>query len=418
MSCSQAQADSGGGAWRRGGFAVALWFAAALWGCSRSTQPAPRGAEPLGAPSQQVESLEAPRAEARTSAVRAEAGLSLERVRLPKGFQIAAYATDVENARSLALSPAQTLFVGTRENDKVFAIPNADKDATGDRVLVIAEGLDTPNGVAFHAGALYVAEQHRVLRFDDIEARLEHPPKPTVLNDSFPRDGHHGWKFLAIGPDHKIYVPIGAPCNICERDDPRYASITRMALDGTGLEVFARGVRNTVGFDFHPDTRELWFTENGRDELGDELPPDELNHAGKAGQHFGYPYCHGRDIRDPEFGAKRSCAQSVAPVALLGAHVAALGMRFYTGSMFPNEYRKQLFIAEHGSWNRSKKSGYRVTLLRLAGQRALSYEPFAEGFLNGEQAWGRPVDVLVMPDGALLVSDDQANAIYRISYES
>ncbi|HWA73398.1 MAG TPA: sorbosone dehydrogenase family protein [Polyangiaceae bacterium] len=398
-------------------FFFALLAALAAWGCARSSQPSPRGAEPQ-LPGKKLESAAVAAAppSARSSAVKPDAGIPLERVRLPKGFRIAAYATEVENARSLALSPAQTLFVGTRENDKVFAIPNADKDATGDRVLVIAEGLDTPNGVAFHAGALYVAEQHRVLRFDDIEAHLEHPPKPVVLNDSFPHDNSHGWKFIAIGPDQRLYVPVGAPCNICESEDPRYASITRMALDGTGAEVFARGVRNTVGFDFHPDTRELWFTENGRDRMGDDVPPDELNRAAKAGQHYGYPYCHGQGIRDPEFGEKRSCAETVAPVALLGPHVAALGMRFYTGNMFPAEYRKQLFIAEHGSWNRSKKSGYRVTWVRLAGERALSYEPFADGFMSDEKAWGRPVDVLVMPDGALLVSDDEANAIYRISY--
>jgi glucose/arabinose dehydrogenase len=393
---------------------------AALAGCSRSTQPSVRGdaAQPTAASREgKAAAPQAPSA-ARPSAVEANAGLPLERIRLPKGFRIAAYATGVKNARSLALSPSSTLFVGTRENDKVFAIPNADHDATGDRVLVLAEGLDTPNGVAFHAGALYVAERSRVLRFDDIEAHLEHPPKPVVVNDSLPHDSEHSWKFIAVGPDQRLYVPIGAPCNICDKADPRYASISRMQLDGSGFEVFARGVRNTVGFAWHPDTHELWFTENGRDRMGDDLPPDELNHAPKSGLHFGYPYCHGKDLSDPEFGAKQSCAQSVPPVAQLGPHVAALGMRFYTGNMFPAEYQKQVFIAEHGSWNRSQKIGYRVSLVKLDKERFVSYTPFAEGFLSGGEVWGRPVDVLVMPDGALLVSDDTANAVYRVSYET
>jgi len=204
---------------------------------------------------------------------------------------------------------------------------------------------------------------------------------------------------------------------MCQRPDERYASITRLKLDGTGLEIFAHGVRNTVGFDWHPETKELWLTDNGRDLLGDDVPPDELNHAPTPGLHFGFPYCHGKDIADPEFGAKRPCRDFVAPVLDLGPHVAALGMRFYTGSMFPPAYHNQIFIAQHGSWNRSKKIGYRVMRVQLEGERALEYTTFAEGWLQGEKAWGRPVDVQVMPDGALLVSDDYAGAIYRISYQ-
>jgi glucose/arabinose dehydrogenase len=240
----------------------------------------------------------------------------------------------------------------------------------------------------------------------------------VVVNESFPRDRHHGWKFIAFGPDGLLYVPVGAPCNICEREDERYASILRMKPDGTGLEVFARGIRNTVGFDWHPETKELWFTDNGRDMLGDDLPPDELNRAPQKGMHFGYPYCHGGTISDPEFGSKRKCDEFTPPAMNLGPHVAAIGMRFYTGSMFPKEYQNQIFIAEHGSWNRSKPIGYRITLVRLENNRAVKYETFAEGWLQGERAWGRPADVLVMPDGALLVSDDEADVIYRISYKS
>ena len=209
---------------------------------------------------------------------------------------------------------------------------------------------------------------------------------------------------------------MGAPCNICEPDAQRYANILRMNADGSGMETFARGVRNTVGFDWQPQTRELWFTDNGRDMLGDDVPPDELNHAPRAGMHFGYPYCHGGKYADPEFGAKRRCEEFTAPAQNLGPHVAALGMRFYTGTMFPAQYRNQVFIAEHGSWNRSSKIGYRISLVRLQDGKAVAYEPFASGWLQGESAWGRPVDVLVLPDGSLLIADDVAGAIYRIVY--
>ncbi|HYN21803.1 MAG TPA: PQQ-dependent sugar dehydrogenase, partial [Thermoanaerobaculia bacterium] len=229
-------------------------------------------------------------------------------------------------------------------------------------------------------------------------------------------DRHHGWQFIRFGPDGLLYVPVGAPCNICESKDPVYAAIHRMKPDGTGLELFASGVRNTVGFDWHPETKELWFTDNGRDWMGDDAPPDELNHAPRAGLHFGYPYCHGNGIPDPEFGRRRPCAQSVSPAAVLGPHVAALGMRFYTGAMFPAEYKNRIFIAEHGSWNRSKPIGYRVMTARVENGRAADYKVFAEGWLDGRNAWGRPVDVQVMPDGALLVSDDEGGVIYRVSY--
>jgi len=402
--------------WRATDSLLVLALAAAA--CQRQPSPREAGLQ-LRAPREVEKTAESkPQAKPKAGAAGEDSGLPLDRIHLPKGFRIAVYASHVKKARSMALSANYTLYVGTRENDQVFAIPNADHDATGDRVLTVAKDLDTPNGVAFHAGALYVAEQHRILRFDDIDARLEHPPKPVVLNESLPHDDEHGWKFIGIGPDQRLYVPIGAPCNICEKDDPRYASISRMKLDGSGFEIFARGVRNSVGFDWHPDTHELWFRENGRDRMGDDVPPDELNRAPKAGLHFGYPYCHGKDVRDPEFGGKQACSESAPPAALLGPHVAALGMRFYTGHMFPARYQKQIFIAEHGSWNSSRKVGYRVSLVRLEGERAVSYEPFAEGFLNGDDAWGRPVDVLVMPDGALLVSDDEADAIYRVSYEA
>lgn len=343
--------------------------------------------------------------------------LSLEKITLPAGFEVSVYAERVPNARSLALSPNGTVFVGTRTEGNVYAIVDRNQDHKADEVVIIARGLRAPNGVAFRDGALYVAEINRVLRFDNIEDRLTDPPQPVVVNGSLPRDRAHGWKFIRFGPDGKLYVPVGAPCNVCEREDERYASIMRMQPDGTALEVFAQGVRNTVGFDWHPETQELWFTDNGRDWLGDEVPPDELNIAPQKGLHFGFPYCHGTNIADPEFGKQRSCEEFTLPALELGPHVAALGMRFYTGTMFPEEYRGQIFIAEHGSWNRSTPIGYRVMLVRLEENRPVSYEVFAEGWLQGGQAWGRPVDVLVMPDGALLVSDDEADVIYRISYQ-
>lgn len=350
-------------------------------------------------------------------AAKSGAGLPLDRITLPLGFRITIYASHVPNARSMSLSPNGTLFVGTREAGNVYAIVDRDHDQTADEVVTIAKGLNMPNGVAFHNGALYVAEVNRILRYDDIEARLNDPPQPVIVDDGFPADRHHGWKFIRFGPDGLLYVPVGAPCNVCESEDPRYASIMRMKPNGTRLELFARGVRNTVGFDWHPQTRELWFTDNGRDWMGDDLPPDELNRAPREGLHFGFPYCHGKGMSDPDFGKGRKCEEFTPPAMELGPHVGAVGMRFYTGTMFPEVYRGQIFIAEHGSWNRTTPIGYRVALVRLEGNRPSTYQVFAEGWLQGGQAWGRPVDLLVMPDGALLVSDDQAGAIYRISYE-
>jgi glucose/arabinose dehydrogenase len=316
----------------------------------------------------------------------------------------------------MALSPNGTLFVGTRTEGNLYAILDQNQDYQADEVITLGQQMNSPNGVAFRDGVLYVAEVNRILRYDNIEADLHNPPQPVVINDSFPTDRLHGWKFIRFGPDGLLYVPVGAPCNICEPDPDRYAMLARMQPDGTGLEVFARGIRNTVGFDWHPETGELWFTDNGRDQMGDDMPPDELNHAPEPGLHFGYPYCHGGNIPDPDFGQQRSCDEFTPPAIKLGAHVAALGMRFYTGQTFPEEYRNQIFIAEHGSWNRSTPIGYRIMLVRLKNNRAVNYEVFAEGWLRDGQAWGRPVDLLVMPDGSLLVSDDLAGAIYRISY--
>ena len=340
--------------------------------------------------------------------------LPLERIKLPPGFEISVFADNVPNARSLAVGKNDVLFVGSNTAESVYAVRYRGAKAT--KVSVLADKLRGPNGVALRDGALYVAETDRILRFDDIEARLDSPPHPVVVSDRFPRSSSHGRKFIRFGPDGWLYVPVGAPCNICEPDE-RYALISRMKPGGSGYEVFARGVRNTVGFDWDPRTKQLWFTDNGRDLLGDDLPSDELNHAPKPGMHFGFPYCHQGDTADPEFGKKRACTEFSPPAAKLGAHVAALGMRFYTGSQFPPEYRNNIFIAEHGSWNRSKKIGYRIARVVVEGGRVVKHEIFAEGWLQNESAWGRPVDLEVMPDGSLLVSDDQAGVIYRIAYK-
>ena len=273
-----------------------------------------------------------------------------------------------------------------------------------------------PNGVAFKDGHLYVAEVHQVIRFNNIVDNLVAGAPYHVVNDNLPANRHHGWKFIRFGSDGKLYVPVGAPCNVCREQNRQFATIMRMNADGSGLEVFAEGVRNSVGFDWHPQTRELWFTDNGRDWLGDDFPPDELNHAPAAGRHFGFPYVHGSNIPDPVFGDQAPQREFHPPVRELAPHAAALGMRFYTGSMFPPEYRGQIFIAEHGSWNRSQPIGYRITLVRLKNGRPSSYDVFASGWLQDGGVIGRPVDLEILEDGSMLVSDDDAGRIYRISY--
>ena len=341
----------------------------------------------------------------------------LERnISLPPGFSISIYADNVPNARSMALSPNNILFVGSRKAGNVYAVMDNDHDFIADKVMVIASGLNMPNGVAFRDGDLYVAEVHRIIKFSDIEKRLSDPGPPEVVFSGLPQEKWHGWKFIRFGPDGKLYVPIGAPCNVCEPGDPLFATITRMNLDGSDFEIFARGVRNSVGFDWHPETLELWFTDNGRDMLGDDLPPDELNRASRPGLHFGFPYLHSNNIMDPEYGAKKGNLDVTRPVQELGPHVASLGMRFYTGAQFPAEYARIIFIAEHGSWNRSEPIGYRISLVRLKNSASTGYEVFAQGWLQKHRILGRPVDIEFMPDGSMLVSDDYSDRIYRIIY--
>ncbi|MFO7567342.1 MAG: sorbosone dehydrogenase family protein [Enhygromyxa sp.] len=367
-------------------------------------------------PQEQIDAVEAPGSRPATPA--SEEPLPVDQLRLPEGFSIELYTAEVPNARSIAVGPEGVVYVSTREGSRIYAVLDEDGDRRADRVLTIASELDTPNGIAYRDGDLYVAEISRILRLRAIDLQLEEPRPPELVSSVLPYYQHHGWRYIRFGPDGWLYIGVGAPCNLCESEDPIYGSIARMRPDGTGLEVFARGIRNTVGFDWHPSTRELWFTDNGADGMGDDLPPDELNRAAIEGLHFGFPYCHGGDLLDPQFGEGRSCEEFEPPMQKLGPHVAALGMRFYTGEMFPERYREAVIIAEHGSWNRTIPIGYRVMVVRLEGGEAIGYEPLVEGFLDEQtgEAWGRPVDLGVLDDGSLLISDDRAGALYRLSY--
>jgi glucose/arabinose dehydrogenase len=338
------------------------------------------------------------------------------------------FADSVRNARSMALGPRGTLFVGSQYAGQVYAVTDRNNHQKADRVIVIAKGLNQPNGIAVRNGALYVATANQLLRYDDIERHLDSPPTPVVVRDNLPnsRQGHT-WKFIAFGPDDLLYKSIGSTCNVCEPDSMT-AAILRMKPDGSNPEVFADGIRNSVGFDWHPTTHELWFTDNGRDLMGDDIPNDELNVAWKARLNFGFPFCHQGDVPDPQFGGQRTCSTSEPPVQKLGAHVAAIGMTFYTGNMFPANYKNSVIIAQHGSWNRSTPSGYRVMVAHTNGRRVTAYEPLVDGFLPAAQsaaaggrgatrvATGRPADVLQLPDGSILISDDTGNRILRVTY--
>jgi glucose/arabinose dehydrogenase len=345
----------------------------------------------------------------------------LSKIQLPPGFSISVYAHDVVRARSLAVSESGTVFVGSRGqvNNKpignVYAIPDANGDFSADNVVTIAEGLNTPNGVALNNGDLYIAEISRVLRIANVEQNLGKLNTPEVVKDDFPTEAHHGWKFIGFGPDNKLYVPVGAPCNTCNPSE-RHALIARIDRDGSNYEVFARGIRNTVGFDWHPQTGDLWFTDNGRDMWGDDRPPEELNRATKSGQHFGFPYRYGTDLADDDYKTEMSPSDFVSPMLELPAHTAGLGMRFYQGESFPAQYQGDIFIAYHGSWNRSNPAGYLIVRVDMDAGEVLSHEVFASGWLQEEKYWGRPVDIDMLKDGSLIVSDDHANVVYRIQY--
>ena len=340
--------------------------------------------------------------------------IPLDKLKAPKGFNLELYASGMPNARSLALSDKGTVFVGSRLQDKVYAI-TTDKDGKR-KVHVLASGLYRPNGVAFKDGTLYIAELSQISKIDHVDDKLDASPKPTVIYGDLPKDEAHGWKFLAIGPDNKLYFEVGQPGNNVLHDKD-HGQLRRINLDGSGAEVIAVGIRNTVGFDWNPKNRDLYFTDNGRDWLSEDLPNDKLNRITKVGQDFGEPYCHQGNIPDIEFGWGHSCSEFVPPVALLGPHAAALGMRFYTGTMFPAEYRDQIFIARHGSWNRTNKFGGDIAVAKLNKDGSVkSVEPFITGFLQNNNYVGRPVDVMNMPDGSMLISDDWNGAVYRLSY--
>ena len=340
--------------------------------------------------------------------------LPIAQMKLPPGFKAEVWASNVLDARALRQGDKGTMFVSPLfVAGKICAI--TDRDGKRE-VKTIAEKLNLPSGIEYHKGTLFVATPKDIVRYDNIEANLDTPPKPVMIYDKLPGDVPHGWKYLRVGPDGKLYVPIGAPCNICESGDG-YAKILRMNLDGSSVETVAVGVRNTVGFDWHPKTRELWFTDNQRDWLSEDLPNDELNRLSKVGQHFGYPYCHQGDFTDPEFGWGKTCDDSTKPAALLGPHSAPLGMTFYRGKMFPAKYQGVIFIARHGPWNRTKKYAADVVAVWPDAKGGVSkIEPFLTGWVENNEYLGRPVDVLVMKDGSLLVSDDHNGAIYRISY--
>ncbi|MBV1910469.1 MAG: PQQ-dependent sugar dehydrogenase [Kangiellaceae bacterium] len=346
------------------------------------------------------------------------AEIKLEQLILPKGFKIDFYATDVENARQLALSTSGIVYAGSRRAGNVYALKDSDKDGKADKKWIIAEGLNLPSGIAWKDGNLYVAEVDKILVFKNIDNQLD-KPKSEVLFSGLPSDRHHGWKYIDFSPQGDLIIPVGAPCNVCEAPTELHARILSLDIKTKKLTELAQGVRNTVGFDFHPTTGELWFSDNGRDMMGDDIPACEINRITQKGQHFGFPYVHAGEVKDPEFGKQANINDYVKPELNLGAHVAPLGIHFYQGKMLPTQYHNQLLVAEHGSWNRSKKSGYKVAVATINKEsKVTGYQDLITGFMKDETTFGRPVSIIEMPDGSLLISDDYAHVIYRVSYSS
>jgi len=382
------------------------------WPACAQQQPLPPGSPLLGRPDTEAAKKLAPVAPPPLPTP--EDKLPVAKLKAPNGFKIELYASGVDNARTLRLGDKGAVFVSSRIKDKIHAIV----DKNGKReVKVVASGLHRPNGIVLHNGTLYIAELSQISKIDNVEANLDNPPKPTVIFSDLPKDEAHGWKFLTIGPDNKLYFQVGAPCNICMPSE-RHAKIYRLNLDGSGLEVVASGIRQIVGMDWHPTLKQLYFTENSRDWMSEDVPQDKLNRVTQPGKdNFGYPYCHQGNLPDNEFGWGRSCDEFTKPVALLGPHTAPLGMRFYTGNSFPAAYRNQIIVARHGSWNRTSKAGGDLLLVKLKGDGSFSsMEPFVTGFVENNNYIARPADVMVMKDGSLLVSDDYNGAVYRISY--
>ena len=341
----------------------------------------------------------------------------LRQLQLPSGFKISLYADNLPSARSMALGDEGVVYLGSRDG-KVYAVKDGDGDGVAEQHFVLAENLYLPNGVAYKNKTLYVAEVNRIIRFDNIDQHLATPSTPKVVFDQFPSDKHHGWKYLRFGLDGKLYTAVGAPCNICEPKEAIYGSLVRLNPDGSDFEILANGIRNSVGFDWQPNTGYLFFHDNGRDHLGDELPPEELNQWHFRGEHFGYPYCHAGNIPDPDIKRTKACDQTTAPVWKYKAHIAPLGMRFYTGKQFPKSYHHQLLVAQHGSWNREDPMGYQLALIKFENGQPVAEQTFISGWLSHSgEVWGRPVDLLQLNDGSLLISDDKAGAIYRVQYQ-
>src|SRR5688500_15586913 len=392
--------------------AVAAAFAAVPFAAQAQGQPAWK----QGMPDKLKESKLAPHAGKMTETPPGD--IPVSKLKAPNGFKVELWASGLPGGRAMALSDdGKKVYVGTRGIGRVYEVT----DEGGKRsVRTVADKLTQPAGVAYKDGALYVFAIDKVLKYDGIAKNANAEPQDLTAKFELPPEQHHNWKYVAFGPDGKLYVPFGAPCNICEPTS-EYAQIRRYNADGSGKEVIATGVRNSVGFDWHPKTRELWFTDHGRDWMGDDGPEDELNRLAKPGENFGFPYCHADGKPETDFKKQDGCKGVTRPVALMGAHAAAMGVKFYTGTMFPAEYQNTMFIARKGSWNRTKPNGFDVVNVRASADgKSAKATPFLTGFNEGGEGykfWGRPAYVAQMPDGALLVSDEQVGAIYRISYQ-
>lgn len=397
--------------------AAASTLAFAIQVAYAQDKPKPPPAWHQGKPPALADSKLAPVAGKMTETPASE--IPLDKLKLPKGFKAEVWATGMVGGRAMAISDSgKKIYMGTRGIGRVYEVTDAGDKRT---VRVLVDKLTQPSGVAFQDGSLYVMAIDKVLRYDGIEAKPDVQPVDMTKAFNLPPEQHHNWKYLAFGPDKKLYVPFGAPCNICEPPTKEYAQIRRYNPDGSGMEVLATGVRNTQGFDWHPKTGELWFTDHGRDWLGDNGPEDELNRISKTGLNFGYPYCHAKGIADPDIKKKDACKDVTMPVTTMGPHAAVMGIKFYTGSMFPKEYQGVAFIARKGSWNRTEKLGYDVVTVKAgADGKDAKTTPFATGFMNpkDQSFWGRPAYIAQMKDGALLISDEQLGAIYRISYSA
>ena len=406
---------------KRNAFALAAASALvfAVQAAYAQDKPKPPPIWKQGQPASMADSKLAPNPGRNTETPASE--IPLDKLKLPKGFKAEVWATGMVGGRAMAFSDSgKKVYMGTRGIGRVYEVTDAGDKRT---VRVVVDKLTQPSGVAFQGGSLYVMAIDKVLRYDGIEDKPGVAPVDLTAKFNLPKEQHHNWKYLAFGPDKKLYVPFGGPCNICEPPTKEYAQIRRYNPDGSGMEVLATGVRNSQGFDWHPKTGELWFTDHGRDWLGDNGPEDELNRISRTGLNFGFPYCHAKGIVDPDVakGKKNACKDVTLPVATMGPHAAVMGVKFYTGGMFPNKYQGTMFIARKGSWNRSKKFGYDVVNVRpSADGKSAKVKPFMSGFMDPKENtfWGRPAYIAQMKDGSLLVSDEQLGAIYRITYSA